>query len=438
MRLLFIFFFILCSCRSPGKLTIESTSEGEISAEENDADGDGYNSSDDCDDANNAVNPASLEICDGIDNNCDGQIDEGVQISIYADADGDAFGDPNNSMLACEVLSGYSVTGTDCNDAAASVYPGHPEICDGLDNDCDGFVDGADAGLDPNSASSFYIDADGDGYGDPDTEIIACFGDAGAVDNGEDCEDGNSEIYPGAEELCDGLDNDCDSLIDAEDSSLLDPEACSCYSLDVDGGYAQVDSVSLIPVGNSPRSVSIWFKPHTNGTRNLISWGNGQVPNQRFSVHLKSTSGTIGLRFCGQNNDHFLTAIPLNTWSHVVMVFSGSQLNMYINGVLTDSVNTTLDTAANTPVMIGRNTFNRNDEYFDGQIATTRIWDRDLGAAEVEDLYYNGTVPASGLVADWLFSGEATLIDVTGNGHDAVIIGLPNGISSWVEDCPVE
>ncbi|MEK7426245.1 MAG: MopE-related protein, partial [Actinomycetota bacterium] len=83
----------------------------------------------------------SIEICDGIDNNCDGQIDEGVFNTYYQDFDGDTYGNPLVSQQACTQPSGYISNNTDCNDSDSSINPAATEICDGLDNDCNGFID---------------------------------------------------------------------------------------------------------------------------------------------------------------------------------------------------------------------------------------------------------------------------------------------------------
>ncbi len=281
-----------------------------------DADGDGYGDetetftgctapngfvarAGDCDDANNTVYPGAPELCDGLDNDCNGQADDNVPTTtFYADADGDGLGDPNTSREDCAVPDGYVINASDCDDTDAAigaattfyadadgdgygdetetftgctapngfvaragdcddanntVYPGAPELCDGLDNDCNGQADDnvptttfyADAdgdGLgDPNTsredcavpdgyvinasdcddtdaaigaATTFYADADGDGYGDETETFTGCTAPNGFVARAGDCDDANNTVYPGAPELCDGLDNDCNGQAD--------------------------------------------------------------------------------------------------------------------------------------------------------------------------------------------------------------------------------
>ena len=175
-----------------------------VAEQANDLDGDGFmDACGDCDDSNASVYPGAPEVCDGLDNNCDG-IPEG-------DADGD----------------GIEVCAGDCDDGNAAIYPGAIELCDGIDSDCSGFAepdtDGDGVRLcsgdcDDNDSAVFpgapetcdgidsacnggsELDADGDGF-------RAC---------GGDCNDNNSAVNPSAVETCDGLDTNCDGIADVD------------------------------------------------------------------------------------------------------------------------------------------------------------------------------------------------------------------------------
>ncbi|WP_405381836.1 MopE-related protein [Maribacter sp. LLG6340-A2] len=163
----------------------------------------------DCDDGEALSYPGNAEVCDGIDNDCDGEVDEGFELTTYyADTDGDGFGDPEVSVEACGAPAGYVEDGTDCDDGEALSYPGNAEVCDGIDNDCDGEVD-EDFVL-----TTYYADTDGDGFGDPEVSVEACGAPAGYVEDGTDCDDGEALSYPGNTEVCDGIDNDCDGEVD--------------------------------------------------------------------------------------------------------------------------------------------------------------------------------------------------------------------------------
>ncbi|MAA80315.1 MAG: hypothetical protein CL916_13760, partial [Deltaproteobacteria bacterium] len=176
-----------------------------------DFDGDGYFSDEDCDDSSNVTNPGAVEICDGADNNCDGVIDEGVQSIFYADVDGDGFGIEDEMIEACSPEEGFVSNGNDCDDSNADIYPGTSEVCDGLDNNCDDVIDGDDA-IDK---QEWFQDLDGDGFGSAQS-LNACFAPSGYVDQGTDCDDSNADIFPGAEEVCNARDDDCDLEIDEE------------------------------------------------------------------------------------------------------------------------------------------------------------------------------------------------------------------------------
>ena len=107
----------------------------------------------DCAPNDPAIHPGATEICNGIDDNCNGQVDEGLIRTLYRDADSDGYGDSNVTQQTCYSSVGWVTQGGDCDDSNAAIHPGAPEICNGLDNNCNGLVDEDAQG----------VDSDGDG-----------------------------------------------------------------------------------------------------------------------------------------------------------------------------------------------------------------------------------------------------------------------------------
>ena len=186
-----------------------------------DSDSDGYRVCADCDDTESASFPGNTEVCDGLDNDCDG--------ALLAAGEGDADGD---TILAC----------ADCDDSDSAVFPGQIEACNGLDDDCDGLANAAGGELDGDvdgflscsdcddaNANVFpgnlpelcnAIDDDCDPITLPAAGGIEVDGDGDGLLDCEDCDDTNATVGAGSLELCDGLDNDCDGDIDGGTASV--------------------------------------------------------------------------------------------------------------------------------------------------------------------------------------------------------------------------
>jgi hypothetical protein len=197
----------------------------------------------DCDDSNPGIFIGADEICNGLDDDCDGLIDVDAldAILVYYDRDGDSQGsDEDDGHWACALEAGYSLVATDCDDSDPFTFEAGValDLCgDGLDQNCDGNPDN-----NPGAALFWYTDYDGDGYGGLTGSTTASCGQPAFPHTSRvrgDCNDAAPAINPAAVEVCDelNLDEDCDGQADDDDLDV-DPGSLLVYYYDGDGdGY---------------------------------------------------------------------------------------------------------------------------------------------------------------------------------------------------------
>ncbi len=220
--------------------------------EPNDYDADGDGVGEDC--ARYTDNAAGL----WNDSDCAAEVyyvcEAGCAIVLsWPDADGDGSGDAALPVAGCEAGAGMVTVGGDCDDSDPSVGPGGAEVCGGGDEDCDGLTDDADPSIDPAGQTRWYPDGDGDGWGVESGDVTACLQPAGFVAQSGDCDDRNAATHPGATEVNDGIDNDCDGYTELQDADgdglnhLLEQSIGSDpYDPDTDGdGLSDGDEVTI-------------------------------------------------------------------------------------------------------------------------------------------------------------------------------------------------
>jgi hypothetical protein len=268
----------------------DTDGDGLADCVDDDDDGDGEPDIIDCGPTDPEINHSAKEICDGKDNNCNGQTDEPGSAGctfFYKDKDDDGWGMANKSFCLCGPNDEYSATQPgDCDDSTWAINPEGSEVCNNQDDDCDGIKDN------PGSlgCKKYYQDLDSDGYGAGES-LCLCWGDADhTTQKTGDCDETNPSINPGIAEWCDNVDNNCDGQVDEGVGSTCGNCDPACHEVDIgpegDEGFALDDEnssgVSLDPDGNlvldeeEIKLAFIWIANSGENTVSKIDTDNGK------------------------------------------------------------------------------------------------------------------------------------------------------------------
>jgi hypothetical protein len=329
-----------------------------------DADADGWTScGGDCDDSDADISPDGVEVCDGQDNNCDEQIDEGVGETYYADADSDGYGDAGATLQACVRPSGYVTDDTDCDDGSSGTWPGAAEL---------------------ESETDCMADEDADGYGD--------IAPASGVTAGTDCDDGSDQISPGEPEVCDSIDNNCNGETDESEVVSFDfDDKDDSKSWSLNGDASQVFDGADGYLQLTPAATS------KVGTAMLLQTSSPEAFTASFTVYIGGGDSADGMAFV------FLTESD-----PTVLGSNGSPLGCYGlsgYGVEFDTYNsgsTYSDSSSNHVAVMDTDTF--TPYATSSTVPTLRGSDLfvevEFSSGDV-DVYIDGTLYISTTITDW-------------------------------------
>ena len=371
---------------------------------------------DDCDDLDADSYPGAAEVCDEADNDCDGTVDEGVETTWYADSDGDGYGDAITYTEACHMPPGYSSNGDDCDDLTATTNPSAFEICDSVDNDCDGSTD-----EDAINANTWYQDGDGDGYGSLAATTSSCDWLTGYADNPTDCDDANSAVHPNADETCDTVDNDCDGTVDEDDATDT-----STWYADVDG-----DSYGDAAVSTDACYAPSGFVADATDCNDDVSTGSGQNPGLSEAWYDgvdqdcdgrdddQDNDGTLLIDDC-DDTDNTSTTVATDADCDTVLTLDDCNDN--------DSTSTTVATDADCDGSLTGDDCNDNDNT-STTVATDADCDTVLTLDDCNDADNTSTTVATDADCDGSLTGDDC------NDSDNTIYPDANGVCAVGTSC---
>jgi hypothetical protein len=295
-----------------------------------DDDEDGYSENNgDCDDSAPDIYPGAVEICDEVDNDCDGTTDEDDASDAqtwYPDGDGDGYGDEQEPRSACEQPQGFVADSSDCNDQNDEIHPAASEVCDEVDNDCDGTTDEDDA----SDAQTWYEDSDDDGHGNPQSSILACEQPDGFLADSSDCDDSNGAVSPSSPELPgDGLDNNCSGFIDEVDCADA-PQATDITDIPTNLPADVMFCDVLPPSGLCPEPTVVYIEGLINVTvgnpMGMCHWyvinscgpDDSRTPDCCYVVELEQACAVPGRPLRIDGTPRLAPLVPSGAWSEQV------------------------------------------------------------------------------------------------------------------------
>ena len=360
----------------------------------------------------------NAEVCDGQDNDCDGTVDEDVKNTYYRDADGDGYGDPNDSQDACSPPPGYVGNDKDCLDSgtaksptdysgssvpASQVNPDATEKCDGIDNNCSG----------GNDAAQIYTSGVDETFADKGTGCDGADADS-CTDSFRVCaEDGLSTFCAnrmawGAYGFGGGTTEPDISGFGNHGVDAVGHTTSNLPPLLVPGGHAWPQVLSFNGSNQFLQMSHTTAKPYNLSGPNItvsawIRW-NGQggsniIANKESSYEIAVNGGRFqcAIQVDGGGGWFWVDSSPVvaNVWTHVACKYAKAtcSIDLFVNGGKTGSA---VDpgcqnvTASNLPLYLGRRP---SGAYFAGQIAAAAVYDVALTAAEIADLSVPNTTP---------------------------------------------